>query len=262
MAKSLFPYVAEDGLMGYKDFDGNVKIAAQWDQVKSFGYSVGFLAAFPGNDTAPARVRKGSKWGIIAETGDYLLPCEYDEISFGVYDRRVYYELVNYYYDESRRRMEKGLAELSGRLLFQPCKDHLYTVRDGVAIFTDGMGGKITKTVKLNLCQDLPSSSTEGARILPVKDLKVMDGCLVDIEGKALTERLDHISRFFYDRAYVELKTRSGVIDVDGNFIVPLTSKLKRITTFKQGYAECKVKTKEGFVPGIIDLWGGVKVLG
>ncbi len=262
MAKSLFPYVAEDGLMGYKDFDGNVKIAAQWDQVKSFGYSVGFLATIPGNDTAPARVRKGHKWGLITETGDCLLPCEYDEISFGVYDKRVYYELKNYY-DEGRRwRLEEGLADISGKLLFPPSKDHLYTIRDGVAIFTEGIGGEITKKVKLNLGQDLPSSPTEGARILPLKPLKVMDGCLVDMEGNVLTERLDHISKFFYDRAYVELRTRSGVIDTDGNFIVPLTSKLKRITTFNQGYAECQVKTKEGFVAGMIDRWGGVKVLG
>ena len=45
MAKTLFPYIAEDGLMGYKDLTGNVKIAAQWDQVKSFGYKAGLLAS-------------------------------------------------------------------------------------------------------------------------------------------------------------------------------------------------------------------------
>ena len=53
----------------------------------------------------------------------------------------------------------------------------------------------------------------------------------VDMDGNVLTERFNHISRFFYNRAYVEQKSRSGVIDTEGNFIVPLTSKLKRITT-------------------------------
>ena len=48
---------------------------------------------------------------------------------------------------------------------------------------------------------------------------------------------------------------------VDKNCLISrkLTSKLKKITTFKSGYAECQIKTKDGFVNGVIDLWGGIK---
>ena len=262
MAKTLFPYIAEDGLMGYKDLAGNIKIAAQWDQVKSFGFTTGFMSSVADDDTAPARVRKGSKWGLISKLGDYLLPCEYDLISFGEYDNHIFFNLYIRYYVEGKRMEEHGLADITGKLLFPPSKDHFYTIRDGVALFTEGFGGKITKTIDLYSGQGCPGHVKKYKKNKPVNEARVRNGCLVDKEGNVLTERFDQISDFYYNRAYVQLKTRSGVIDEDGIFIVPLTSTLKRITTFKQGYAECQVKTKEGFVSGVIDLWGGVKVLG
>ena len=264
MAKSLFPYVAEDGLMGFKDFNGNVRIAAQWDEVKSFGFTTGFMSSVADDDNAPARVRKGSKWGLISKLGDYLLPCEYDLISFGEYDNHIFFDLYNRYYVEGMGMEEQGLADIKGKLLFPPSKDHFYTIRDGVALFTEGYGGKITKTIDLYSGQGCPGHIKKYKKSRPSieNESRVRNGCLVDEEGNVLTERFDHISRFYYNRAYVQLKSRSGVIDEKGNFIVPLTSKLKRITTFQPGYAECEVKTKEGFVPGMIDLWGGVKVLG
>lgn len=248
--------------MGYKDLAGEVKIAAQWDQVKSFGYKAGLLASVSGSDTAPARVRKGYKWGLISETGDILLPCEYDEISFGVYSKRAFFELINYYPGEEVR-IEKGLADISGDLLFPPSNEHLRGIYDGVARFTDGIGGEILRELDLKKWFDQPDTPIANERTgEPEVKVNVVGGCLMDMDGNALTERFNHISRFFYNRAYVEQKSRSGVIDTEGNFIVPLTSKLKRITTFKEGYAECQVKTKEGYVDGVIDLWGGVKDLG
>lgn len=246
MAKSLFPYIAEDGLMGYKDLDGNVKIAAQWDQVKSFGYSVGFLATVPSYDTAPARVRKGYKWGLINEMGDAVLPCEYDEITFREYRKRVFYVLTNYYNEEDLR-IETGLASLSGKLLL-PVSNGTRAADGDISQYVDDFDSKTTPP--------------ESEKSYINKQVSVKNGCLVDMDGNVLTEKFDHISSIYYVRAYVRLKTRSGVIDTDGNFVVPLTSKIKQITTFKQGYAECDVKTKDGFNPGIIDLWGCVKVLG
>lgn len=262
MARHLFPYVAEDGLMGFKDFNGNVKIPAQWDEVKSFGFTTGSMSSLADDDTAPARVRKGSKWGLISKLGDYLLPCEYDLISFGEYDNHIFFNLYNCYYVEGKRMEEHGLADIKGKLLFPPSKEYFYTIEDGIAIFKSGFGGKITKTIDLYSGQGCPGHVKQYKKNKPIIEARVRNGCLVDKEGNVLTERFDHISYFFYNRAYVQLKSRSGVIDEVGNFIVPLTSTLKRITTFNQGYAECQVKTKEGFVSGVIDLWGGVKVLG
>ena len=597
MPRSLFPFIAEDGKMGFKDLNGNIRIPAIWDEVKSFGYKAGFLSSVSGDETGLARVKQGVKWGLINETGDCILPCEYDKISFINYSDVVYYELA--VYDRSERD-RVGLADISGKILIPPCEGHLRGIYGDIAVFTryndkgqpvvtrlrniktfqdlpdipyvlldelycvnlvsfgegrnigimDSLGNKITagdffpgglysygvkdgfvsfksvsgpeflldleslaifdlddfwkelfakdqirilmgfgwrpfqkdgetrfknrdgaefpislhsrweaftaKALELILrsgwlpilsngkaglsdqngktlldaryesidvyvipdaphaetgvfkCKsddtddyfaihkgglykfpstdftvrfahdyyskgcyfahkyidgswsffpygkyrgvDLISAEYEALRegVFPYRnarfacvlkdssaveilsangefvcgfpydpeagndfcmigddviaqyffsaekvsrcfdlqgkeltksefsgyrkqvsvdgDLRAFSrytrsGCLTDMAGNALTERFDFISKFYYNRAYVKLKTRSGVINIDGNYIVPLTSKLKWITTFEKGYAECRIKTKEGYVEGVIDLWGGIKVL-
>jgi len=613
MTRDLFPFIAEDGLMGYKDLDGNIRIPAQWDIAKHFGYTAGFLSDIPGKETGVARVRKGGKWGIIDENGDYTVPCEYDEIKVRKYwpNDRVLFELI----DRCDSRLFKlGLADETGKLMLSPSyrnikgvydelilikdatceykeyldspdwRSHMYdgpeyetehlfnyvTRQDvpqrpfpkwnenaltfffnknlvpyildnqfgimdsrgnevlkrgmlpgglkkaylrGAYVVFESMEGKCflleTKSHAINLCSDdwqeikdaprfgvltangwwpfhkedghcwlrningteLPydwrsaqanvsdkafkaivqngwfpliqdgkggimnqngevvlaakydiidvvgeckggfgrgffddilkcvaNGETEcfaisdgtlykfptndfkfsggmwhlfygdggyfaycktthdnmsygwmffpykkycridalhnpiacfactltdlsrvdilnrkgelicsfsfdpeagsffnliGGSIIAQKSLEYGEnynkyftlegleitktdlpahctvvkgdqgrgtsGCLVDLAGNVLTESFTHISEFFYNRAYVEQKSRSGVIDTEGNFIVPLTSKLKKITTFRSGYAECQIKTKEGYVDGIIDLWGGIK---
>ena len=122
MPRSLFLFVAEDGKMGFKDFNGNVRIPAIWDEVKSFGYQTGFLSSVPGNETGLARVKQGVKWGLINETGGSILPCEYDKLSFVNYSDVVYYELAVY---DCSERDRVGLADISGKILIPPCGDHL-----------------------------------------------------------------------------------------------------------------------------------------
>jgi hypothetical protein len=63
------PFIAPNGLYGFKDADGKIRIKPKYQEARSFNEDF-------------ASVKLNSKWGFIDKTGNVVIPPKYSDVGY------------------------------------------------------------------------------------------------------------------------------------------------------------------------------------
>lgn len=258
----------DDGMFGFKDYEGNIVIPAKWDDAKDFTEGLacvcdpdngkyGFIdknshvilsckwrkAGSFNNGLAPVKDRK-NKWGFIDKAGRLVIQCNWNSVS-------PFKDGLSLVQDEKGKH---GFVNESDELVI-PC------IWELASSFVNGLASVANDKIEFG-CID-----TSGNVIIPLKwnDALVRGDGFIDVSNEKKQHGLldtqgtihipckwNHIGLFSEGLAIVEDNSGMfGYTDKSGNLVIPCI--WKSADSFSNGIA--KVEDKNG-KPLLIDKSG------
>lgn len=172
------PFRAENGLYGYKDGEGRIRIEAKYDE--AYGFSEGF-----------AQVKLNDKWGVVNKEGEEVIPLKYDGV-----------ENFDQGFARVRLTGKFGYVDLTGREVVLPKYDDARLFRSpgsSLPAFREGL-------VPIGLNGKWGFVNTKGNVVIPLK----YDYAYNFDEGLAMVEFGEPWNLLAIG------KTRIGFIDTQG----------------------------------------------
>ena len=276
------PFQAENGLWGYKDAEGKIRIEPQFDRAYSFDRESiaivlinGILKAINKRggwesltryiriEPAKAphdviRVRLNGKYGFVDQTGKEVVPIKYDGVSIFLNDEKAPGSVA-------KLNGKYGIIDKTGKEMV-PIKydkiDFFFTDAKIVrAKLNDKWGfidqtGKVVIPFKYDEVKDDSQGpfSYEGQEtiFLGFRSIFSPDAPLTNIAALTSDESWRGFSKRWpwgrgaSEDAKVKLDGKWGLIDRTGNVVVPI--KYDHLGSFKWGLIEVRLDGKDGYV--------------
>lgn len=203
--KGSYALVENDTATGLIDIQGNQVIPAVFEQLYFLNSSV-------------LRGKLQGKYGMIHILGDTLIPFQYDVLGELACNRIMAVEEDEYSYMNS-----KGATVIEQRFNYEPAALNYAEFQEGFAAYKNNKG-------------NFGIIDTNGTRVFPAifENIGAFDSTLTPVKryGKwgyangevdlIIEYQFDYAWAFENGRAKVELDGKQGIIDLEGNVIIPI----------------------------------------
>lgn len=219
-----------DGKWGFKDKQGNIVIAAQFDY--AHGFSEGLAA-----------VRINDNWGYIDTTNRIVIKPKFR-------DAKGFHEGLAAIYINDKW----GYIDTTGRVIIKPKFEDAQEFHEGLAVvMKKGKYGYINKKGKMIIKPHYDQADCFIDGLAAVEQHKFMNRGFINKKGYMVTKDYCVISDFHEDLALALINGRHGFIDKSGNIVIQPNSDYSyddyyNAYPFCEGFSKVKINDKYGYI--------------
>ena len=229
--------------------DGTVTVPFEYDELFGNNYQHTFQRMY-GNRIG---AEKDGKYGIIDYNGNVIFPIEYK----GIYNPDMYY-----YYDVNNKQIKECFTTSDNKYFNYDGQEvePIDKINDTLFIKKDGEEYTVMKTTGENIFS-FSSSSMDAYTIcdnlilINKNDEYDAYAKAINFNGEYVLSEYSTIQKLEDDRYKVSKNGQTGIVDGNGNIIVPLQSKELNNLKYDSFIEEEKLERRDDGYYQVYDLW-------